>query len=114
MTRTPSQRAAENAHYNRRRASVGLAKLNVLVPLARLRELDALLLRWREEARTQLNSDQPSADQILVIHGICRQLQIRLPEAAFVTRLSAEAWLREQQSRLKGQRPEKPRRRPVT
>jgi hypothetical protein len=112
--RTAAQRREENARYNRRRVAAGLAKLNVLVPLVRLGELDALLVQWRKEARAQLASDQPSADQILLIHGVCRTLRIKLPVAAFATRLTAEAWLRECQPRLAGRQPEKPRVRTVT
>lgn len=112
--RPPAQRAAENARYNRRRVSAGVAKLNVLVPLVRLRELDALLVQWRAEARRQLVSDQPSADQILLIHSICRSLHLRLPVSAFATRDTAEAWIQERQPRLEGRQLETPRRRVVT
>jgi hypothetical protein len=112
--RPPAQRAAENAGYNRRRASAGLAKVTVLVPLVRLGELDALLVQWREEARAQLNSDQPSADEILLIHGICRVRRLKLPVSAFATRHTAEAWIQEQQLRLDDRQVETPRRRVVT
>jgi hypothetical protein len=112
--RTPAQRREQNARYNRRRVTAGLAKLYVLVPLVRLGELDALLVQWREEARAQLGSDHPSADQILLIHSICRTLRIRLPVTAFATRLTAEAWLRERESCLGDRQLEKPRARAVT
>ncbi|MEO8714330.1 MAG: hypothetical protein ABI369_04895 [Acetobacteraceae bacterium] len=89
--------------------SAGLVKLNVLVPLMKLAEFDALLAQWRAEARAQLNFDQPTAEHILLIHSICRALRIRLPVSAFATRLTAEAWLREQQPHIEARRLEMPR-----
>ena len=112
--RPPEQRAIDNALYKQRRADEGLVQVNVLVPMVRLAELDALLVEWRAEARAQIEYDRPLADQILLIHGICRTLRLRLPVRAFSTRHSAEAWLEAQQPLLKGRRPLKPRHMPVT
>ena len=42
-----------------------------------------MLLEWHRDAKLQLESDQPSADQILQIHGVCRVLPIKLPIDAF-------------------------------
>ena len=86
----------------------------VLVPIAQLAELEALLVAWREEARLLLQSDQPSADQILMIHAICRTLRLKLPISAFATRLTADAWIREKQARLGARKPQFPRRRAVS
>jgi len=109
VPRPPEQRAIANARYNQRNASTGLVKLNILVPLVRLGELDALLVAWRAEARAQIEYDRPLADQILIIHSICRTLPIPLPVRAFTTRHSAKAWLKEKQPLLAGRRLQKPR-----
>ncbi len=107
------QRSAENERYNDRRVAAGLVKQNVLVPMVRLPELDALLVAWRQEAKLVLESDQPSADQILMIHGICRTLRIKLPIAAFATRLTAADWIGEKQKQLGDRKARFPRRRPM-
>ena len=114
MSRPPEQRAAENQRYNDRRAIAGLVKRNVLVPIVRLQELDALLVEWRHDAKASLEKDQPTADQILMIHAVCRALRIKLPIRAFATRYTADDWLRERQPRLGDNLPHPPRARPVT
>jgi hypothetical protein len=95
MPRPARQRATENARYNDRRVAAGLVKLNVLVPVDRISELDVLLVEWRHKARALLNTDLPSAEQILTIHAMCRARRLKLPPGAFATRFAAEAWLRE-------------------
>ena len=94
-SRPKQQRAAANARYNHRLTTAGLVKLNVLVPLVNLEELDRLLVTWRQEAKKTLESDLPTADQILLVHATCRALRMRLPVLAFATRLAADEWLRE-------------------
>jgi hypothetical protein len=99
----PEQRAAANVRYNRHRVTApGLAKVNVLVPVHRMTEPATLLVEWRRVARAQLDTDQPSAEQILNIHAVCRTLRLRLPVGAFATRFTAEAWLREKRPALEG------------
>jgi hypothetical protein len=114
MPRPANQRAAGNERYNERRLAAGLVKHAVIVPMVRIPELDSLLVAWRREAKTMLESDQPSADQILMIHGICRTLRIKLPVGAFATRLTADAWIREKHELLGQRRAQVPRRRPMT
>ena len=94
--RSPEQRAAENERYNDRRAPAGLVKL-LLVPVVRLQELDALLVGWRHGAKASLKKGQPTADQILMIHAVCRALRIKLPIGAFATRYTVDDWLRDRQ-----------------
>ncbi len=114
MPKSPEQRAAENERYNDRRAAAGLVKLNVLVPIINLQELDALLVGWRHDAKASLEKDQPSADQILMIHAFCRALRIKLPIGAFATRNTADDWLRDRQPRIGDNLPRPPRARQVT
>jgi hypothetical protein len=115
VARPLEQRSAANLRYNRRRVTApGLAKVNVLVPVHRITELATLLVEWRRLARAQLDTDQPSAEQILNIHAICRTLKLRLPVGAFATRYTAEAWLREQRPALAGRDLMMPRKPSVT
>ena len=112
--RSPEQRAAENERYNDRRAAAGLVKLHVPVPIVRLQELDPLLVGWRHDAKASLEKDQPTADQILMIHTVYRALRIKLPIGAFATRYTADDWLRDRQPRLGDDLPHLPRARSVT
>ena len=112
-SRPKQQRAAANARYNHRITTAGLVKLNVLVPLVNLEELDRLLVIWRQEAKKTLESDLPTADQILLVQATCRALRIRLPVLAFATRLAADEWLREKTPLLGDREAVLPKRRPV-
>ena len=111
--RPKQQRAASNARYTNRLTAAGLVKLNIVVPLVRLEELDRLLVTWRQEAKKTLDSDLPTADQILLVHATCRALRMRLPVMAFATRLAADEWLREKTPLLGDREAVLPRRRPV-
>ena len=82
-----------NARYVGRRTAAGIARVVVMVPADRIPELKAVALAWREEAKLLLDSDLPSADQILQVHSVSRVLGIRLPIKAFATRASAAEWL---------------------
>ena len=98
--KSPEQRVAENERYNDRRAAAGLVKLHVLVPIVRSQELDALLVGWRHGAKASFEKGQPTADQILMIHAVCRALRIKLSIGAFATHYTADDWLRDRQRRL--------------
>ena len=111
--RPKQQRAASNARYANRLTAAGLVKLNIVVPLVRLEELDRLLVTWRGEAKGSLETDLPTADQILMIHATSRALRMRLPILAFATRLAADEWLREKTPLLGERDAQLPRRRTV-
>ena len=98
--KTPEQRAAENARYAAGIIDAGIIKVLLHVPAVRIPELRAITLAWRKEAKLLLESDQPTADQILQIHGVCRTLGLDLPVKAFETRASAAYWLLAQESKL--------------
>lgn len=102
--RPKEQRAAANSRYVRRRASAGIVKITVMVPANRIPELRGITLEWRREAKMLLCSDQPSADQILQIHTVCRDLGVQLPLEAFTTRATAESWLLAHQPALGARR----------
>jgi len=91
--RPKEQRAAANSRYVGRRISAGIVKITVMVPADRIPELRGITLEWRRKAKMLLHSDQPSADQILQIHAVCRDLGVQLPLEAFTTRATAESWL---------------------
>jgi len=111
--RSPARRAQENEIYRGRQAAAGIVRITVHVPAERIPYLKALTLEWRREAKMMLEEDQPTADQILQIHAVCRTLDLPLPEHAFATRGDAQDWLIAQEPRL-GQlmlhRPKRPRR----
>ena len=111
--RPPEQRAAENQAFYERRREIGVVKVSVMVPADRVSELRAISLAWRAEAKLLLESDRPSADQILQIHAVCRTLGIELPIQAFETRASAAYWLLAHESKLAGRRVQMPTSRPV-
>ena len=100
--RPAEQRSAENMRYRDRHAAAGIVRVTVMVPAERVRQLRALTLAWRREAKMLLQSDLPTADQILEIHGVCRTLGLKLPIQVFETRFVAEQWLFAQQDRLEG------------
>jgi hypothetical protein len=58
-------------------------KRNTVLPIIRVPEMAELLVAWLHEARAALGSDQPTADQILMIHAVCRALRIKLPVGSF-------------------------------
>ncbi len=91
--RPPEQRTAANERYRESNASIGIAKLTVLVPTNRISELRAITVAWRQQARLLLEADLPSADQILQIHSVSRTLELALPVKAFETRGGAAQWL---------------------
>jgi hypothetical protein len=102
--KTSVERSAENARYQKRNATVGIVKVAVHVPAERVPELRALALRWRAEAKSLMDADHPTADQILQIHAICRTLDLDLPVEAFATCSLAARWLLARESQI-GQRP---------
>ena len=75
---------------------------------------DQLALAEERHDKASLEKDQPIADQILMIHAVCRALRIKLPIGAFATRYTADDWLRDRQPRLGDDLPHPPRARPVT
>jgi hypothetical protein len=103
--RPKEQRAAANSRYVRRRTSAGIVKITVMVPADRIPELRGITLEWRRKANMLLHSDQPSSNQILQIHAVCRDLGIPLPLEAFATRATAESWLLSQEPALGTRRP---------
>ena len=105
----PSQRAEENARYRALQNAVGIAKVTVMVPADRVPELRAIALHWRQDSKQLLESDRPSADQILQIHAVSRTLDIRLPVHAFETRSSAALWLLAHEKALGAKLPHRPR-----
>ena len=102
--RPKEQRAAANSRYVGRRTSAGIVKITVMVPADRIPELRGITLEWRRKAKMLLCSDQPSADQILQIHAVCRDLGVQLPFEAFATRATAESWLLAHQPALGARR----------
>jgi hypothetical protein len=102
--KTSAERSAENARYQKRNATVGIVKVAVHLPAERVTELRAVALRWRAEAKSLMDADHPTADQILRIHAICRTLDLDLPVESFATCSSAAHWLLAQESQI-GQRP---------
>ena len=91
--RQPAVRQAENAAYLKNQSAVGLIQTSVVIPRTKVVELRAITAEWRAEARTQLASDLPTADQILQIHTITRELDLPLAVEAFKTRATAAQWL---------------------
>ena len=110
--RSPARRSAENQRFHERELEVGIIKMSVHVPSDRIPDLRAITLAWRAEAKLLLESDRPSADQILQIHGVCRALGLALPVKAFETRASAGYWLLAHESKLGGRLVQLPRARP--
>ena len=104
FARPKDQRVAANSRYVRRRASAGIVKITVMVPADRIPELRGITLEWRRKAKMLLHSDQPSSDQILQIHAVCRDLRMQLPLEAFATRATAESWLLAHQPALGARR----------
>ena len=103
MTRLHQQREAENASYHDRRVGAGIADMIVMGPAEHIPKLPPILLNWRHDATLLLESDLPSADQILEIHGVWT-LRTKLPIDAFETPATAEAWLPAQNPRLDARR----------
>ena len=101
--RPPEKRSAENELYRRRTAAAGIVAISVRVPAARVPEIKAIAPEWRREAKLLLESDLPSADQILQIHAVCHALDQSVPPEAFETRATAAAWLHAHERKL-GQR----------
>ena len=101
--RPPEKRSAENELYRRRTAAAGIVAISVRVPSVRVSELKAIALEWRRGAKLLLESDLPSADQILQIHAVCHALDQPIPPEAFETRATAAAWLHAHERKL-GQR----------
>jgi len=104
VTRPHQQREAENASYHDRRVGAGIADMIVMGPAEHIPELPPILLNWRHDATRLLESDLPSADQVLEVHGVCRTLRTKLPIDAFKTRATAQAWLLAQHPRLGARR----------
>lgn len=107
--KTPEQRALENRRAAERSADAGLATLTIRVPATRIPELRGIALDWRKQARLLLDSDYPTADQILQIHGVCRTLALEVPARAFDSRASAASWLLAQEPKLARRRVSMPR-----
>jgi hypothetical protein len=103
VTRPHQQREVENASYNDRRVGAGIADMIVMGPAEHIPELPPILLNWRHDATLLLESDLPSADQILEIHGVWT-LRTKLPIDAFEAPATAEAWLPAQNPRLDARR----------
>ena len=110
MTRPHQQREAANASCHGRRVGAGIADMIVMGPAEHIRELPPILLNWRRDATLLLESDLPSADQVLEVHGVCRTLRTKLPIDAFETP-TAEAWLPAHNPRLDARRVNAPKRR---
>ncbi len=91
--RQPVVRQADNAAYLKNLNAVGLIQTSVVIPRTKVVELRAITAEWRAEARALLASDLPTADQILQIHSIARELDLPLPVEAFKTRGTAAQWL---------------------
>ena len=91
--RTRAQRRADNERYHARAQTAGLVQVSVVVPIDKVPTVKALATEWRAEARALLDSDLPTADQILQIHAISRTLDLPLPVEAFHTRAAAARWL---------------------
>ena len=91
--KTAEQRAAENRRYIARQHEAGIVKISVAVPSNRIPELTEIALAWRRIAKLLIESDQPSADQILQIHAVSRTLGVPLPVEAFESRVAAANWL---------------------
>lgn len=98
--RPAATRAAQNSRFKQRLRDAGIVPQIVLVPASRLTQLRELTAEWRREARLLLESDLPTAEQILQIHGVCRALDIPLPVSAFATRFAASAWLESHEAKL--------------
>jgi hypothetical protein len=103
VTRPHQQREVENASYHDRRVGAGIADMIVMGPAEHIPELPPILLNWRHDATLLLESDLPSADQILEIHGVWT-LRTKLPIDAFETPATAEAWPPAQNPRLDARR----------
>ena len=101
--RPSDQRSVDNELYRRRTAAAGIVVVSIRVPSVRVPEIKAIALEWRREAKLLLESDLPSADQILRIHAVCHALDLRIPPDAFETRATAAEWLRAHERKL-GQR----------
>ena len=101
--RPKEKRSVDNEFYRRRAAAAGIVMVSVRVPSVRVPELKAVALEWRREAKLLLESDLPSADQILQIHAVCRAVDQPIPPDAFETRATAAAWLHAHERKL-GQR----------
>ena len=91
--RPAEKRSVDNELYRRRTEAAGIVAISVRVPSVRVTELKAIALEWRREAKLLLQSDRPSADQILQIHAVCDTLDMPVPPEAFETRATAAAWL---------------------
>ena len=101
--RPKEKRSVDNEIYRRRTAAAGIVMVSVRVPSVRVAEIKAIALDWRREAKLLLESDLPSADQILQIHAVCHALGLLIPSEAFETRATAAAWLHAHERKL-GQR----------
>jgi hypothetical protein len=101
--RPKEKRSVDNETYRRRTAAAGIVMVSVRVPSVRVAEIKAIALDWRREAKLLLESDLPSADQILQIHAVCHALGLPIPPEAFETRATAAAWLHAHERKL-GQR----------
>ena len=84
--RPKEKRSVDNEIYRRRAAAAGIGMVSVRVPSVRVPELKAVALEWRRVAKLLLESDLPSADQILQIHAVCHALDQPIPPEAFETR----------------------------
>ena len=62
---TAERREAKNARYHDRRVGAGIAKMIVMGPAEHIPELRPILLNWRRDAKLLLESDLPSAGQVL-------------------------------------------------
>jgi len=101
--RPKERRSVDNELYQRRAAAAGIVMVSVRVPSVRVPEIKAIALEWRREAKLLLESDLPSADQVLRIHAVCHTLDLTIPPEAFETRATAAAWLHAHERKL-GQR----------
>jgi hypothetical protein len=98
--RPAEKRSVDNELYRRRTEAAGIVAISVRVPSVRVTELKAIALEWRREAKLLLQSDRPSADQILQIHAVCDTLDMPVPPEAFETRATAAAWLHAHERKL--------------
>lgn len=111
-SRTPrpkQKRRDENQLYIQRATAAGIVVITVRVPSPRVPEIKAIALDMRREAKLMLDGDMPSADQILQIHAVCRELELPIPVDAFETRATAAAWLHAHEFQLGRRRVHIPR-----
>ena len=109
--RPAERREAKKVRYREQRVGACIAKMIVIGPAEHVPELCPILPNWRRDAKLLLESDVPSAGQILQIDGVCRILRIKLPVNALEAPAIAEARPLAQQPRPGARRVHVPKRR---